>query len=107
MSISPTYLDQIQSTFISTKNIIPFLNMAIPQRQTPPIEELRRFYVGKNVNDVPKPAVILDKARIGRHCQTMLDSVDALGLGFRAHVKTHKVSLMSALTVSVLISADD
>ncbi|KAG8676486.1 hypothetical protein FPOAC2_02581 [Fusarium poae] len=64
--------------------------MAIPQRQTPPIEELRRFYVGKNVNDVPKPAVILDKARIGRHCQTMLDSVDALGLGFRAHVKTHK-----------------
>ncbi|KAM0490865.1 hypothetical protein ACHAP8_011174 [Fusarium lateritium] len=64
--------------------------MATPQRQTPPIEELRQFYVGKNVNDVPKPAVVLDKARIGRHCKSMLDSVDALGLGFRAHVKTHK-----------------
>ncbi|KAM0380752.1 hypothetical protein ACHAPK_001360, partial [Fusarium culmorum] len=64
--------------------------MAIPQRQTPPIEVLRQFYVGKNIHNVPKPAVILDKARIVRHCQSMLDSVDALGLGFRAHVKTHK-----------------
>ncbi|RGP66054.1 d-serine dehydratase [Fusarium sporotrichioides] len=64
--------------------------MAIPQRQTPPIGELRQFYVGKSINDVPKPAVILDRARINRHCQSMLDSVDALGLGFRAHVKTHK-----------------
>ncbi|CAF3576074.1 unnamed protein product [Fusarium graminearum] len=64
--------------------------MAIPQRQTPPIEELRQFYVGKNIHHVPKPAVILDKARIARHCQSMLDSVDALGLDFRAHVKTHK-----------------
>ncbi|GKU06420.1 d-serine dehydratase [Fusarium langsethiae] len=64
--------------------------MAIPQRQTPPIRELRQFYVGKSINDVPKPAVILDRARINRHCQSMLDSVDALGLGFRAHVKTHK-----------------
>lgn len=66
--------------------------MAIPQRQTPPIEELRQFYVGKNIHHVPKPAVILDKARIARHCQSMLDSVDALGLDFRAHVKTHKVN---------------
>ena len=65
--------------------------MAIPQRQTPPIEDLRRFYVGKNIDDVPKPAVMLDKAKINRHCQSMLKAVETLGLGFRAHVKTHKV----------------
>ncbi|PNP78939.1 hypothetical protein FNYG_07804 [Fusarium nygamai] len=64
--------------------------MTIPQRQTPPVEELRQFYVGKSIHDVPKPAVILDRARVNRHCQSMLNAVDALGLGFRAHVKTHK-----------------
>ncbi|KAM0198444.1 hypothetical protein ACHAPA_006069 [Fusarium lateritium] len=64
--------------------------MAIPQRQTPPITELREFYVGKSIHDAPKPAIVLDKARIQRHCQSMLTAVDALGVGFRAHVKTHK-----------------
>lgn len=65
--------------------------MAIPQRQPPPIKELRQFYVGKSIHDVPKPAFILDRARVNRHCQSMLNAVEALGLGFRAHVKTHKV----------------
>ncbi|KAF5684772.1 alanine racemase [Fusarium denticulatum] len=64
--------------------------MAIPQRQTPPIEELRQFYVGKSIHDVPKPAVILDRARVNRHCQSMLKAVGTLRLGFRAHLKTHK-----------------
>ncbi|KAH7230524.1 uncharacterized protein BKA55DRAFT_545222 [Fusarium redolens] len=64
--------------------------MATPQRQTPPIEELRQFYVGKSIHGVPKPAVILDRARVTRHCQSMLKAVNTLDLGFRAHVKTHK-----------------
>ncbi|KAI7763618.1 hypothetical protein LZL87_010673 [Fusarium oxysporum] len=65
--------------------------MAIPQRHTPPIEELRQFYVGNSIHDAPKPAVIIDRARVDRHCQSMLRAVKTLGLGFRAHVKTHKV----------------
>ncbi|RGP64461.1 caib baif family enzyme [Fusarium longipes] len=81
-----------------TKRIID-PNMTIPQRQTPPIEELRQFYVGKSIHDVPKPAVILDKARIHRHCQSMLTAVDALGLHFRAHVKTHKTVEAARLQV--------
>ncbi|KAF5020570.1 hypothetical protein F66182_7402 [Fusarium sp. NRRL 66182] len=64
--------------------------MALPQRQTPPLAELRQFYVGKNIHHVQKPAVVLDVARIKRHCQAMLGAVDALHVGFRAHVKTHK-----------------
>lgn len=78
--------------------------MTIPQRHSPPVEDLRQFYVGKNIHDVPKPAVILDKAKIQRHCQPMLKAVETLGLGFRAHVKTHKVNYpinlqMSRLTI--------
>ncbi|KAF4986595.1 hypothetical protein FGRMN_10763 [Fusarium graminum] len=73
--------------------------MSIPQRQTPPIQELREFYVGKSIHDVPKPAVILDRARIERHCQSMRTAVDELGLGFRAHVKTHKTIEATRLQV--------
>jgi D-serine deaminase-like pyridoxal phosphate-dependent protein len=56
--------------------------------------------VGKSIHDVPNPAVVLDKARIHRHCQSMLKAVDGLGLEFRAHVKTHKVNLIAMLTIS-------
>ncbi|RMZ84683.1 hypothetical protein DV737_g891, partial [Chaetothyriales sp. CBS 132003] len=47
--------------------------------------------VGKNVSEVPKPAAILDIAKVRRHCSSMLDAVQNLGIGFRAHVKTHKL----------------
>ncbi|KAM0344783.1 hypothetical protein ACHAPU_007158 [Fusarium lateritium] len=73
--------------------------MAIPQRQTPSIQELRDFYVGKSIYHVPKPAVVLDKARIERHCQSMRSAVDTLGVGFRAHVKTHKTIEATRLQV--------
>jgi D-serine deaminase-like pyridoxal phosphate-dependent protein len=53
---------------------------------------LQQFYIGKDIKDVPKPAAILDVAIIRRHCETMLQTVKTLNVGFRAHVKTHKVS---------------
>ncbi|KAK4504196.1 hypothetical protein PRZ48_005112 [Zasmidium cellare] len=64
--------------------------MFVPQRFTPPIEELRQYYVGKSINEVPKPAVILDRAKVKRHCDSLLRAIEALGAEFRAHVKTHK-----------------
>lgn len=66
--------------------------MAVPQRLVPSTDDLREFYVGKDINDVPKPAVVLDRAKVRRHCQSLLEAVDSLGVDFRAHVKTHKVS---------------
>lgn len=66
--------------------------MAIPQRLTPSTEDLQKFYVGKDINDVPRPAVVLDKAKMRRHCQSLLEAVNSLGVDFRVHVKTHKVS---------------
>ncbi|KAI9902845.1 hypothetical protein N3K66_002197 [Trichothecium roseum] len=62
----------------------------VPQRSVPDIEELRKFYVGKDINKVPKPAVVLDRAKMRRHCQSLLSAVDSLGVDFRAHIKTHK-----------------
>lgn len=59
-------------------------------------QELRNAYVGKDVSDVPKPAIVLDQAIIRRHCKDMLRTVKALDVGFRAHVKSHKVILYFA-----------
>lgn len=64
--------------------------MSIPQRLASGIDELRNFYVGKDINDVPKPAAILDVATARRHCASMLAAARALDVGFRAHIKTHK-----------------
>ena len=47
--------------------------------------------IGQNITDVSKPAAILDVAKIRRHCTSMLEAARTLGVGFRAHVKTHKV----------------
>lgn len=57
----------------------------------PTKEDLVKFYVGKDLADVPKPCAILDSAIIRRHCERMKHTVKELGVAFRAHVKTHKV----------------
>ncbi|EEY21503.1 conserved hypothetical protein [Verticillium alfalfae VaMs.102] len=77
--------------------------MAAPQRPTPDVEELRRFYVGKLITELPMPAAVLDVVPLKRHCKTMLDAVDSLGVGFRAHVKTHKVGETSK-DVNIVVS---
>lgn len=58
---------------------------------TPSQEDLQKFYIGKDISDVPKPAAILDVAIIRRHCEKMLRTIKTLDVGFRVHVKSHKV----------------
>ncbi|KAI4731559.1 hypothetical protein E4T49_00539 [Aureobasidium sp. EXF-10728] len=53
---------------------------------------LQLQYVGKNLREIPTPAAVLDLAPIRRNCKAMLEATKALGLGFRAHVKTHKTT---------------
>jgi D-serine deaminase-like pyridoxal phosphate-dependent protein len=55
-------------------------------------EELKRQYVGRMLQDIDGPAAILDVAAARKNCELMLNAADALGVLFRAHVKTHKVS---------------
>ena len=52
---------------------------------------LKNQYVGKQIQDMPAPAAIIDAAVVRRNCKLMLNTVEKLGVGFRAHVKTHKV----------------
>ncbi|KAJ5902141.1 hypothetical protein N7495_002669 [Penicillium taxi] len=59
--------------------------------------ELQEYYVGKDIASVPKPAAVLDRAIIRRHCARMKRTVKALNVGFRAHVKTHKTLELTAL----------
>lgn len=54
---------------------------------------LRDRFLGKRVEDLPTPAAILDERVLRRNCELMLQATKALGIGFRPHVKTHKVSV--------------
>lgn len=59
---------------------------------TSPKEALAKDFVGKSIRDVPTPAAVLNVAAARRNCERMLEAVKKLGLGWRAHIKTHKVS---------------
>lgn len=52
---------------------------------------LHHRYVGSKFTDLPAPAMILDRSKMRRHCQSLLEAVDFLGVDFRGHVKSHKV----------------
>lgn len=56
------------------------------------IEELRKQYVGRLLEEVDGgPIAVVDRAITRRNCELMLEACEALGVPFRAHVKTHKV----------------
>lgn len=54
-------------------------------------EELQRQFVGKSIKDVAGPAAVLDLSKLKNNCNRMLEAVDTLNIGWRAHIKTHKV----------------
>ncbi|KAK4097939.1 hypothetical protein N658DRAFT_488830 [Parathielavia hyrcaniae] len=55
-------------------------------------EQLRARFVGKTLNEVPTPSVVLDLAKLQVNCQRMLEATQRLGLLWRPHIKTHKAS---------------
>jgi D-serine ammonia-lyase len=54
-------------------------------------ETLVKEFVGKSLKDVPTPAAVLDLTKLKNNCNRMLEAVDSLKFGWRAHIKTHKV----------------
>ncbi|EPY52311.1 alanine racemase [Schizosaccharomyces cryophilus OY26] len=58
--------------------------------ECPTKEDLKKEYVGKEINELPFPAFVLDRKIFTNNCNRMLDRVDEIGLTFRPHVKTHK-----------------
>lgn len=61
-----------------------------------PRDALAKLYIGKSIRHVPTPAAVMDVAAVRRNCERMLQACDKLGLSWRAHVKTHKVSRLLA-----------
>jgi hypothetical protein len=66
---------------------------------TSPKEALVKEFVGKSIAEVPTPAAVMNVAAARRNCERMLEAVKKLDLGWRAHVKTHKVSEGSFIRV--------
>ncbi|ELR02298.1 hypothetical protein GMDG_05367 [Pseudogymnoascus destructans 20631-21] len=61
-------------------------------------QKLVKQFVRTNLNGAPVPSAILDLSKVKRNCTRMLESIDALGFGWRAHIKTHKNILPLLLT---------
>ncbi|CAJ2499949.1 Uu.00g028020.m01.CDS01 [Anthostomella pinea] len=60
---------------------------------------LRAQFVGKNLNQVVTPAVVLDLAKVETNCNLMLEAAQRLQLSWRAHIKTHKTAELTRLQV--------
>ncbi|CAG9949887.1 unnamed protein product [Clonostachys rosea f. rosea IK726] len=73
--------------------------MPTPRRSLPSESELREFYVGRDINSLPKPAIVLDVAKASRHAAQMLEAAQSLRVAFRAHVKTHKTTQLARMQV--------
>lgn len=56
--------------------------------------DLLQRWGGKDIVDLPKPAAVIDRAIVRRHCERMNNTIRTLGVEFRAHVKTHKVGVL-------------
>ena len=73
----------------------------------PPHAALGEAFIGKNLKDVPTPAAVLDQAVVQRNCLQMLKACQALQVGFRPHVKTHKVYSRTFLPFYLYLSTED
>lgn len=71
-----------------------------PNAKDDRIESLKAKFVGKSLVEVDVPAAVLDLAVLQRNCKQMLDVNQSLGLAWRAHIKTHKVSVAQILPTS-------
>lgn len=57
----------------------------------PSKDTLQSLFVNQPLSALPTPGAVLDLAIVKRNCDRMLQTCEALGLSFRAHVKSHKV----------------
>lgn len=62
-----------------------------------PKESLASQYGGQRLEDLPTPAIVLDRSKIKKNCAAMLQVCQKLNIGLRAHVKSHKTLELSKL----------
>lgn len=63
---------------------------------------LCKAFVGKSLKDVGTPAAVIDLSIAERNCQKMLEAVEEMAFGWRAHIKTHKVEYTPFLSPHML-----
>lgn len=63
----------------------------IKMSSTAPAVPLKERLVGKTLHDVPTPSIVLDLGKLEVNCRRMMDAAEKNGIGWRAHIKTHKV----------------
>lgn len=70
----------------------------VPQTSTPyhlllrPNKDaLRSEFVGKSLDGIRTPALIIDRHQFAKNCASMHQRAMEWGATFRAHLKTHKV----------------
>ncbi|KAF3764341.1 hypothetical protein M406DRAFT_71110 [Cryphonectria parasitica EP155] len=65
---------------------------------------LKERLVGKTLHDVPTPSIVLDLAKLEVNCQQMMDAAEKNGIGWRAHIKTHKVGEDPNSPANIIVS---
>ena len=73
----------------------------VPQSETmhklsflPDKDALLERYLGKPLDTLRTPAMIIDRRLFAQNCSSMHLKAREWGASFRAHLKTHKVSLV-------------
>ncbi|EPE24722.1 PLP-binding barrel [Glarea lozoyensis ATCC 20868] len=62
-------------------------------------EDLTKKFVSKSIKDVTLPAAVIDRQKVKRNCDRMLDACEELKFRWRAHIKTHKTTELTKLQV--------
>ncbi|KAI0068228.1 hypothetical protein BV25DRAFT_1818616 [Artomyces pyxidatus] len=60
--------------------------------QRPSKDALVAEYVGKSLKELRTPAFVIDRAIFTNNCARMHENAKGWGVGFRAHLKTHKTT---------------
>ena len=58
---------------------------------------LAKEYVGKKLNELRTPALVIDRSVFASNCARMHEKAREWGAGFRAHLKTHKVDAVDEI----------
>ncbi|KAI8904494.1 hypothetical protein DFJ77DRAFT_480410 [Powellomyces hirtus] len=73
---------------------MPFTSTAAPglypARPSYSKEDLCAAYVGRELDELRSPALLVDKQKVERNCRELIDAVQHAGVCARVHVKTHK-----------------
>ncbi|CAK9779633.1 hypothetical protein CC85DRAFT_280780 [Cutaneotrichosporon oleaginosum] len=79
----------------NTSSFTPLELMRLPL-----VSALRDEFVGRPLSSLRTPALLIDRVAFKENCAQMGAKVDALGLRFRAHIKTHKTPEGTRLQVA-------